>query len=61
MAENGVRFTAWFSPAEDEGLRAVAKAHGTSINYVIRMAVRAGLGLERPSSAPIDQPARGKE
>lgn len=40
-----VRFTAWLSEAEREGIRDMATMHGTSDNYMIRVAVRMMLGL----------------
>ena len=47
------RFTAWLSVAERNALRSRAREFGTSENYVVRMILRQGLGLERPASPAI--------
>jgi len=47
MSDN-VRFTAYISRKEDRALRRLAKSEGTSVNYLVRCAVRALLGYEVP-------------
>lgn len=49
-----VRFTAWLSVAERNGISSMAKEFGTSDNYVFRMAVRKLLGMPVPTSTPRD-------
>jgi Ribbon-helix-helix protein, copG family len=43
-----VRFTAYLSEAEDKGLRELAEREGTSVNYVVRCAIRIVLGKDVP-------------
>lgn len=43
-----VRFTAYFSESESKGLRAMAEKEGTSVNYVVRCAIRFILGKDVP-------------
>ncbi len=42
------RFTAHFTPAERDALRAAAREQGTSENYLVRVGLRAVLGLPVP-------------
>jgi hypothetical protein len=37
---SGVRFTAYLSPGELEQMENLAREYNTSVNYVLRMAVR---------------------
>ena len=48
MTANGGRFTAYL-PDEREPLAALARAEGCSDNYLVRVAVRALLGLPVPA------------
>lgn len=43
-----VRFTAWMSESERDAIDAVAKENNTSVNYVVRIAIRRLLGLPSP-------------
>jgi hypothetical protein len=45
------RFTAWLTEEENRRLRAAAAQHGTSVNYMLRLMVRAALGLSLPAWA----------
>lgn len=47
-AEGMGRFTAWLSDEERHGLDRMAEEFGSSTNYVLRLAVRAALGLSLP-------------
>lgn len=40
-----VRFTAWLSEAERDRLDKAANEHGTSVNYLVRLAIRQYLGM----------------
>lgn len=44
---SNVRFTAWLSTEERDKLHEVANAHGTSDNFILRIAVRSLL-LDMP-------------
>lgn len=42
------RFTAWLSEAEREALDAAAKRNHTSVNFIVRTAIRRYLKLDSP-------------
>lgn len=47
---SGVRFTAWLDRDERKALRRIANEHGTSENFIVRVALRAFLfGQKVPS------------
>ena len=45
---NGIRFTAYLSADERGALAALAKQHGTSENYLVRLAIRKMVGFSIP-------------
>lgn len=50
----GKRFTAWFSATERRALEVRAEDEGTTINYIVRRAVRAYLGNQALKDAHED-------
>lgn len=50
MKEGG-RFTAWFSATERAALNAEAELEGTTVNWVVRKAVRRYLGKDKLKAA----------
>lgn len=45
MAKSKQRFTAWLSDKEKQKLTEMAEREGTSVNFLVRTAVRQFLGL----------------
>lgn len=56
-----IRFTAWLSDAERQGVRELAEKYGTSDNYIIRLAVREQLGLPVPAGVVLQLPTTERD
>lgn len=50
MAVDMCRFTAWLSETERGKLDEIARANGTSVNLLVRLAIRQFVGLPTPPS-----------
>jgi hypothetical protein len=46
-------FAAHFSPTEHAALRQAAQDYGASRNYIVRVALRAALGMKLPASLSV--------